>query len=215
VADHLSRLQFKEYAELSINNYMRDDTLLKVSITDPWYANIINYIVAGYISPEANKKKIIQDSRLYLWDDPYLYQVCADGLLRTCIPAFETWMILEHCHSSPYGGHYGAFRTNANVWQSGFYWPTMYDDAKSFVRCYSQCQRHGNISTRDTMPLTSNLQIDIFNVWGIDFMGPFPNSEGYEYILVAVDYVSKWVEAIPCRAIDAMHSKKMFHEVIF
>jgi transposase InsO family protein len=46
-------------------------------------------------------------------------------------------------------------------------------------------------------------------------MGPFPNSEGYEYILVAVDYVSKWVEALPCRAADAMHSKRMFHEVIF
>jgi hypothetical protein len=65
------------------------------------------------------------------------------------------------------------------------------------------------------MPLTSNLQIDIFDVWGIYFMGPFPNSEGYEYILVAVDYVSKWVEALPCWAADAMHSKKMFHEVIF
>jgi hypothetical protein len=46
-------------------------------------------------------------------------------------------------------------------------------------------------------------------------MGPFPNSEGCEYILVAVDYVSKWVEALPCRAADAMHSKRMFHEVIF
>jgi hypothetical protein len=46
-------------------------------------------------------------------------------------------------------------------------------------------------------------------------MGPFPNSEGYEYILVAVDYVSKWVEAIPCWAVDVMHSKKMLHEVIF
>jgi hypothetical protein len=65
------------------------------------------------------------------------------------------------------------------------------------------------------MPLTSNLQIDIFDVWGIDFMGPFPNSEGCEYILVAIDYVSKWVEALPCRAADVMHSKKMFHEVIF
>jgi hypothetical protein len=65
------------------------------------------------------------------------------------------------------------------------------------------------------MPLTSNLQIDIFNVWGIDFMGPFPNSEGRDYILVAIDYVSKWVEALPCQAADAMHSKKMFHEVIF
>jgi galactitol-specific phosphotransferase system IIC component len=64
------------------------------------------------------------------------------------------------------------------------------------------------------MPLTSNLQIDIFDVWGIDFMGPFPNLEGYEYILVVVDYVSKWVKALPCRAADAMRSKRMFHEVI-
>jgi transposase InsO family protein len=46
-------------------------------------------------------------------------------------------------------------------------------------------------------------------------MGPFPNSEGCEYILVVLDYVSKWVEALPCRAANAMHSKKMFHEVIF
>jgi hypothetical protein len=65
------------------------------------------------------------------------------------------------------------------------------------------------------MPLTSNLQIDIFDVWGIEFMGPFPNSEGCEYILVAIDYVSKWVEALPCWAADAMHSKKMFRKVIF
>jgi hypothetical protein len=45
-------------------------------------------------------------------------------------------------------------------------------------------------------------------------MGPFPNLEGYEYILVVVDYVSKWVKALPCRAVDAMRSKRMFHEVI-
>jgi hypothetical protein len=141
--------------------------------------------------------------------------VCADGLLRRCIPAFETWKILACCHSSPYGGHYGAFRTNAKVWQSDFYWPTMYDDAKSFVQRCSRCQRHGNINIRDAMPLTSNLQIDIFDVRGIDFMGSFPNSESCKYILVVVDYVSKWVEALPCWAIDAMHSKRMFHEIIF
>jgi transposase InsO family protein len=91
----------------------------------------------------------------------------------------------------------------------------MYDEAKLFVRRCIQCQRHKNINTRDAMPLTSNLQIDIFDVWGIDFMGLFPNSEGYEYILVVIDYVSKWVEVLPCRAADAMHSNKMFHEVIF
>jgi hypothetical protein len=91
----------------------------------------------------------------------------------------------------------------------------MYDDAKSFVRHYSQCRRHRNINTRDTIPLTLNLHIDICDVWGIDFMGPFPNSQGCEYIFVAVDYVSKLLEALPYWAADAMHSEKMLHEVIF
>jgi hypothetical protein len=62
VANYLSRIQFEKFAELPINNYIRDDTLLKVSTTGPWYANIVNYIVAGYIPPGADTKKIIQDS---------------------------------------------------------------------------------------------------------------------------------------------------------
>jgi hypothetical protein len=66
VADHLSCLQFEKSAELPINDYMRGDTLLKVSTTDSWYANIVNYIVADYIPPGADKKKIIKDSRLHI-----------------------------------------------------------------------------------------------------------------------------------------------------
>ena len=65
------------------------------------------------------------------------------------------------------------------------------------------------------MPLHYNLQIEIFDVWGIDFMGPFQKFQDYEYILVVVDYMSKWVEALPCRAADAKHARRMFHEVIF
>ena len=52
------------------------------------------------------------------------------------------------------------------------------------------------------MPLNPILVVDVFDVWGIDFMGPFPTSFGYLYILVGVDYVSKWVEAIPYKAND-------------
>ena len=65
------------------------------------------------------------------------------------------------------------------------------------------------------MPLQYNMQIEIFDVWGIDFMGPFPKSHNSEYILVAIDNVSKWVEALPCRATDAKHARRMFHEVSF
>jgi transposase InsO family protein len=57
--------------------------------------------------------------------------------------------------------------------------------------------------------------VELFDVWGIDFMGPFQKSYDCEYILVVVDYVSKWVEVLPCRAADARHARKMFHEIIF
>ena len=104
---------------------------------------------------------------------------------------------------------------HSKIWQSGFFWPTMYEDTKDFFRRCGACQRHRNINSRDAMPLTTNLQIELFDVWGIDYTGPFPKSKGYEYILVAVDYVSKWVEAMPCRAVDVKNSKKMFEEIIF
>ena len=59
------------------------------------------------------------------------------------------------------------------------------------------------------------LVVDLFNVWGIDFMGPFPSSFGYVYILVGVDYVSKWVEAVPCRVADHKVVLKFLKENIF
>jgi hypothetical protein len=68
----------------------------------------------------------------------------------------------------------------------------MYEDTKDFIQRYRACQRHGNINTCDAMPL------ELFDVWGIDYMGPFLKSKQREYILVVVDYDSKWVEALPC-----------------
>ncbi|GKA32717.1 reverse transcriptase domain-containing protein [Tanacetum coccineum] len=78
---------------------------------------------------------------------------------------------------------------------SRFYWPTIYKDAHDFVTRCDICQRQGKISQRDEMPQNSIQVCKIFDIWGIDFMGPFPSSRGNKYILVAVDYLSKWVEA--------------------
>ena len=61
----------------------------------------------------------------------------------------------------------------------------------------------GNISRRNEMPLQGILVVQIFYVLGIDFMGPFPSSFGNQYILLAMDYISKWVEAIACQRNDA------------
>ena len=64
------------------------------------------------------------------------------------------------------------------------------------------------------MPMNYILVCDIFDVWGIDFMGPFSKSYGNEYILVAVDYVSKWVEAVALATNDARVVIK-FLKIIF
>ncbi|GJU28211.1 reverse transcriptase domain-containing protein [Tanacetum coccineum] len=70
-----------------------------------------------------------------------------------------------------------------------------YAQRSIFKEAQTHCQRSGSISRRDEMPL-NNIQVsEIFDIWGIDFMGPFPKSHKFEYILVAIDYVSKWAEA--------------------
>ncbi|RVW90224.1 Pol polyprotein [Vitis vinifera] len=68
---------------------------------------------------------------------------------------------------------------------------------------------------RNQMPMNPILIVDLFDVWGIDFMGPFPMSFGNSYILVGVDYVSKWVEAIPCKHNDHRVVLKFLKENIF
>ncbi|GJX98688.1 reverse transcriptase domain-containing protein [Tanacetum coccineum] len=107
----------------------------------------------------------------------------------------ETLKILAHCHSGPTCGHHSANITAKKVYESGFYCPSVFKDANEYVRRCGACQRSGNISSRNEMP-QNNIQVcEVFDVWGLDFMGPFPQSRGNKYILVAVDYVSKWVEA--------------------
>nr|XP_009779884.1 PREDICTED: uncharacterized protein LOC104229019 [Nicotiana sylvestris] len=77
-----------------------------------------------------------------------------------------------------------------------------------------QCQRQGSISKRHEMPMHFVMEIEIFDVWGIEFIGPFASSCGMKYILVAVDYVSKWVEiALPnneSRSVTAFLKKNIF-----
>ena len=108
-------MQVTNIQELPINDFLRDDMLLKVTDSNPWYANIVNFMVAGYLSPRENKKKLQTKSRHHLWDDPYLYRVCSDGLLRRCMPTAEGIQIIEKCHATLYGGHYGVFRTQAKI----------------------------------------------------------------------------------------------------
>ena len=107
----------------------------------------------------------------------------------------EVHKILYHCHSAPSGGHFRGTRIAAKVLQAGFFWPTLFKDAYACVKSCDRCQRVENVTNRNEMPRTNIIEVELFDVWGIDFLGPFPPPFGHKYVLVAVDYVSKWVEA--------------------
>ncbi|GJX37315.1 reverse transcriptase domain-containing protein [Tanacetum coccineum] len=141
------------------------------------------------------KNKFFKDVKHYFWDDPFLFKICADQVIRRCVHGNEALEILSACHNGPTGGHHGANLTAKKIFDSGFFWPTIYKDAHEFVKNCDSCQRQGKTSQRDEMPQNSIQVCEIFDMWGIDFMGPFPSSRGNKYILVAVDYLSKWVEA--------------------
>ena len=97
IADHLSRMHFKNPQETPINDSLRDDMLYRINRSDPWYADIVNFMVSGYVPPGANNK-LIQESRSHIWDEPYLFRVCSDGLLRRCVTTKEGWKIIDRCH---------------------------------------------------------------------------------------------------------------------
>ncbi|GJR27066.1 reverse transcriptase domain-containing protein [Tanacetum coccineum] len=116
-------------------------------------------------------------------------------MIRRCVHGQEAVDILTACHNGPTGRHHGANYTAKKVFYSGFYWLTIYCDAHDLVTRCDACQHQGKISQRDEMPQNAIQVCEIFDVRGINFMGPFSSSRGNKYILIAVDYLSKWVEA--------------------
>nr|GFC61044.1 reverse transcriptase domain-containing protein [Tanacetum cinerariifolium] len=198
--DHLSRLEnpHKDMCEnKDINENFPLETLGSISSgSTPWFADIANSHAGNFIKKgltSQQKKKFFKDVKHYFWDDPYLFWIYQ--IIRRCVHGQDAIDILKACHEEPIGGHLGANLTAKKVFDAGFFWPTIYQDAHAMIKSCDTCQRQGKISQRDEMPQNAIQVCEIFDVRGIDFMGPFPSSRGNKYILVAVDYLSKWVEA--------------------
>ena len=199
IVDHLSRVERNkaEEGEAGLIENFPDEQL---------FQDIVNYLDCGVVPPifsYQQKRKLRTNNRYYIWDDPLLFKKGANMIIRRCVLESEQCKIVNECHASPYGGHFSRERTAHKILQSGFYWPTIFRDYSEWVKLCDRCQKIGNISIRNEMPLRGILVVQIFDVRGIDFMGPFPPSFGNLYILLAVEYVSKWVEAITCPRNDA------------
>nr|GEY32850.1 reverse transcriptase domain-containing protein [Tanacetum cinerariifolium] len=173
--DHLSRLKNPhqdEFENKEITKTFPLETLGSLALrsdSTPWFTDFANYHARNFIvkgMSTQQKNKFFKDVKHYLWDDPFLFKICADQVIRRCVSGQEAFDILKAYHSGPTEGHYGSNYTTKNVFDA-----------------------------RDEMPQNSIQVYEIFDIWGIDFIRPFPSSRGKKYILVAVDYLYKWVEA--------------------
>jgi hypothetical protein len=169
VADHLSRLLHEdEEEELPLSENFPNKQLFVVKVQLPWYANIVNYIIAKVFPPAMSsqeRKRLISISRYYHWDDPYLFKFCPNQIIGRCVSEEEHFSILQHCHQFACEGHFGAKRIAFKVLQFGFYWPKLFKDAFLFCSSCDRCQRTGNISFKNQMPLQNIQVVELFDVW--------------------------------------------------
>ncbi|GJV50772.1 reverse transcriptase domain-containing protein [Tanacetum coccineum] len=94
------------------------------------------------------KRKFFKDVKHYFWDDPFLFKICADQVIRRCVSGQEAFDILKACHSGPTGGHYGANYTAKKIFDSGFYWPTIYKDAHDFVTSWLKTATRASVKEK-------------------------------------------------------------------
>jgi len=119
VANHLSRFENGDAKSCpSIVEMFPDEQLYQVKDSLPWFADIVNYHVGGHLPPDMNtqqKKRFLHNVKSYHWEDPLLYNVCVDSMIRKCVPQEEVVSILNSWDASPYGGHFGPTRTTSKV----------------------------------------------------------------------------------------------------
>nr|GEW87329.1 DNA-directed DNA polymerase [Tanacetum cinerariifolium] len=168
-ANYLSRLENPHkdvFENKDINKNFPLEILGKISSgSTPWFADFVNFHAGNFIvkgMSSQQKKKLFKDVKHYFWDDPYLFRVCADQIIRWCVHGQEAYDILKACHEGPTEGHHGAIFTVKKVFDAGFFWPTIYKDAYNLVKSCDICQRQGKISQRNEMP-QNVIQVEVSN----------------------------------------------------
>jgi hypothetical protein len=146
-------------------------------------------------------KKIKRQALKYTSLDDDLYRITIDNVLLKCLGKEQAKVAVREVHDGICGAHQLAHKMNWLLRRAGFYWPTMMDDCIKYQRGCEASQRFKNIQLAPTGVMKSIMKPWPFRGWGLDFISEIHpgSSKGHRFILVAMDYFTKWTEAVPLR----------------
>ncbi|XP_047171035.1 uncharacterized protein LOC124839305 [Vigna umbellata] len=151
-----------------------------------------------------------QESRSVLTDRGDLYKRGFSLPLLKCVAAEEAEYVMKELHEGACGMHTWQQALRAKVIRAGYFWPTVEKDYKEFVQKCLKCREHGRNLKLPPVELHSLMSPWSFAQWGIDIVGPFPMGRAQKkFLLVAIDYFTKWVEVEPLAIITAMRVQKL------
>ncbi|MCO5579092.1 hypothetical protein L7F22_032944 [Adiantum nelumboides] len=163
-------------------------------------------------------RTITKEAENYILIEDNLYRKGKDNQLQMCATEEEYVPILKQAHSGQAGELFSADKIAKAILVAGIWWPTLFMDAKEFVKRCDDCQGTKTPRGRDDMPLRPMMGAGAFTKWEIDFVGsiaPPTYRMHTQYIIVAIDYLTKWVEAKATAKNDAKTTAQFLYENIF
>ena len=153
-------------------------------------------------SDPRHKTEVKRRAPRFIYFKGTLYRRSFDGVFLRCIDNEEASRALHEAHSGTCGAHQSGAKLHFQIKRMGYYWPTMVKDSMDYAKRCQACQFHANYIHQPPEPLHPTITSWPFDAWGLDLVGPLPKSSmGYQYILAATDYFSKWAEAAAYREV--------------
>ncbi|VFQ93679.1 unnamed protein product [Cuscuta campestris] len=193
--EYISKLATVE--ELATPSLNRDEVLWVSADPPEWLDRLARYIKDGVAPEDPLEARLLRmRAPTYKELEGILYKRSYNGVLLRCLRAAEAKALMEEIHEGVCAGHQGPYSISRRAIIQGYFWPTMRKDCEEYVRKCPTCQQFQNIPGRPATNYTPISSVIPFSRWGINIVGALPKGIGQaRWILVAIDYLTKWVEA--------------------
>ncbi|XP_025616571.1 uncharacterized protein [Arachis hypogaea] len=179
---------------------------LHLTKKDPsWMDPIIDFLESGKLPDNEKTARVLRrEAAKYAIIQGQLFKKGLSQSFLKCLHLDQTNYELKEVHEGCCGHHIGGKALARKLIRAGYYWPSRMRDSQEFVRKYVKCQENANFHKAPTTKFSILTSSRPFSHWGVDLLGPFPVGPAQlKYLIVAVDYYTKWIEAEPLASISS------------